>query len=29
KLQKGLPAAILCIALGKVLGSLYYFYKGW
>ena len=29
KLRKGLPAAILCIALGKVLGSLYYFYKGW
>lgn len=29
KLRMGLPIVIIFIALGKVLGSLYYFYKGW
>lgn len=29
KLQMGLPAVIICIAVGKTLGSLLYFYKGW
>lgn len=29
KLKMGLPAVIICIAIGKALGSLFYFYKGW
>lgn len=29
KLRHGLPWVILCVALGKTLGSLCYFYLGW
>lgn len=29
RLKMGMPAVILGIALGKTLGSLLYFYKGW
>ncbi|MGI6070481.1 MAG: stage V sporulation protein AB [Blautia sp.] len=29
KFKMGLPAVIVCIAVGKALGSLLYFYKGW
>lgn len=29
KLKMGIPTLIVTIAIAKVLGSLYYFYKGW
>ncbi|MCI5649214.1 MAG: stage V sporulation protein AB [Fusicatenibacter sp.] len=28
-LTRGLPLIILCMAAGKILGSLFYFYHGW
>lgn len=29
RLVKGLPFVIFCVAVGKTLGSLLYYYKGW
>ena len=29
KFEKGLPLVIICVAVGKTVGSLYFFYKGW
>ncbi|QOV19753.1 stage V sporulation protein AB [Blautia liquoris] len=28
-LTRGIPIVIVCMALGKALGSLFYFFKGW
>lgn len=29
KFTKGLPIVMICVALGKIAGSLYYYYRGW
>ncbi len=29
KLQHGIPVVVVAIALGKIVGSLWFFYKGW
>lgn len=29
KLQHGIPVIVIAIALGKIIGSLWFFYKGW